>query len=73
MISDSDVMEPVEKAKFIIRNQTDSEYLNAYNIFIRESKKGSAEADYYLGLMYARGQGVDKDYDSDSCMPADRE
>ena len=50
MYSGSDMMEPLEKAKFIIRNNTESGYLDAYNILMRESKKDSAEADYYLGL-----------------------
>ncbi len=58
MYSDSDVMEPLEKAKFIIRNSNESQYLSAYNILVKESKKNSPEADYYLGLIYARGHRV---------------
>lgn len=59
---DSNMMEPFEKAKFIIRNRDDRGYIDAYSTFTREARNGNHEAEYSLGLMYARGQGVTKDY-----------
>lgn len=56
----SNNMEPIERAKFVLRNRDEREYTTAYDILLRN---GSPEAQYYIGLMYARGQGVAKDYD----------
>ncbi len=53
---------PFEWAKFVIRNRDDRNYIDAYSILTRESKDGNAEAQYCLGLMYARGQGITKDH-----------
>lgn len=55
-------MDPMEWAKFVIRNRDDRNYVDAYSVFIRESRGENAEAEYCLGLMYARGQGIEKDY-----------
>lgn len=62
MVIGSSEMEPLERAKFIIRNRDEDGYVEAYDIFTRASRDGDHEADYSLGLMYARGQGVTKDY-----------
>lgn len=56
--------DPMEWAKFVIRNRDERGYVDAYSVFIRESREMNPEADYCLGLMYARGQGVNKDYAS---------
>ena len=56
--------EPLEWAKFVLRNRREGEYTSAYNILIRLAKDNVADAQYYVGLMYARGQGVPKDYDA---------
>lgn len=55
-------MDPLEWAKFVIRNRDERNYVEAYSIFIRESRAESPEAEYCLGLMYARGQGITKDH-----------
>ena len=55
-------MDPMEWAKFVIRNRDERNYVEAYSIFIRESKTDNPEAEYCLGLMYARGQGISKDH-----------
>ena len=55
-------MDPMEWAKFVIRNRDERNYVEAYSIFIRESKTDNPEAEYCLGLMYARGQGIGKDH-----------
>lgn len=57
-----DKMEPFELAKFIIRNRDASGYEKAHATFLKEAHKGNPEAQYCLGLMLARGQGVDKNY-----------
>lgn len=62
MSMDAAGMGPFEKAKFSIRNRDEREYMDAYNTFLQESRSGSHEAEYCLGLMYARGQGIAKDY-----------
>ena len=54
--------DPFEWAKFVIRNRDDRGYVEAYSVFIRETRTGNPEAHYCLGLMFARGQGIDKDY-----------
>ena len=54
--------DPFEWAKFVIRNRDDRGYVEAYSVFIREARTGNPEAHYCLGLMFARGQGIDKDY-----------
>ena len=64
MNPDSEKMEPMEWAKFVIRNRNENGYSRAYNIFITNAREGDADAEYNLGLMYARGQGVPKDYDA---------
>lgn len=61
-MKDLDGMDPKEWAKFVIRNRDDHNYVEAYSIFSREARTGDPEAEYCLGLMYARGQGVIKDY-----------
>lgn len=55
-------MEPLEWAKFVIRNRDERNYVDAYSVFIREARTENPDAEYCLGLMYARGQGIDKDY-----------
>ncbi len=55
-------MDPLEWAKFVIRNRDERNYVEAYSIFIRESRVENPEAEYCLGLMYARGQGIAKDH-----------
>ncbi|MDO5861287.1 MAG: tetratricopeptide repeat protein [Thermoplasmata archaeon] len=55
-------MDPMEWAKFVIRNRDDRNYVDAYSVFIREARNNNAEAEYCIGLMYARGQGIEKDY-----------
>lgn len=55
-------MEPIEWAKYVIRNRDDRNYVEAYSIFVREAKAGNAEAQYCVGLMHARGQGLEKDH-----------
>lgn len=54
--------DPFEWAKFVIRNRDERGYVEAYSVFIREARTGNPEAHYCLGLMFARGQGIDKDY-----------
>ena len=55
-------MEPFERAKFIIRNRDDTQYKQAYITFMEEAERGNHEAEYCLGLMLARGQGVMKNH-----------
>lgn len=62
MSADGSAMDPLEWAKFVIRNRDEKNYVDAYTVFIREARDGSAEAEYSIGLMYARGQGIEKDY-----------
>ena len=62
MNADAGNMEPMEWAKFVLRNRNEKGYSRAYNIFMTSARDGNAEAEYNLGLMYARGQGVPKDY-----------
>ncbi|GEM_PF-3417330 len=38
------------------------EYEKAYKIFYNESKKGNADAQYYLGCMLLKGEGVNKSF-----------
>lgn len=57
-------MNPLEWAKFVIRNRDERNYVDAYSVFIREARTDSAEAEFCLGLMYARGQGIAKDYEA---------
>ena len=57
-----ETMEPMEWAKYVIRNNNEKGYSDAYSTLVRESRLGNSEAEYFLGLMYARGQGVPKDY-----------
>ncbi len=56
--------ESIEWAKFVIRNHEQDSYSDAYSIFIRETKSSNHEAEYCLGLMYARGQGIVKDHEA---------
>lgn len=62
MSQDSEKLEPMEWAKFTLRNRNEKGYSRAYNIFITNAREGNPDAEYGLGLMYARGQGVPKDY-----------
>lgn len=55
-------VEPMEWAKFVIRNRDEMQYIEAYSIFIHEARDSNPEAEYCLGLMYARGQGISKEY-----------
>ena len=64
MNADSEKMEPMEWAKFVLRNRNEKGYARAYNIFVTRAREGDADAEYNLGMMYARGQGVPKDYDA---------
>ena len=38
-------MDPMEWAKFVIRNRDERNYVEAYSIFIRESKTDNPEAE----------------------------
>ena len=64
MNPDSENMEPMEWAKFVLRNRNEKGYARAYNIFMTNAREGDADAEYSLGMMYARGQGVPKDYEA---------
>lgn len=64
MTENTENMPPVEWAKFVLRNRRDEEYMDAFSILSRFSRDGDPDAMYFLGLMYARGQGVPKDYDA---------
>ena len=38
------------------------DYKTAHRIFLKVAKKGHTQAQYNLGLMYDKGQGVPQDY-----------
>ena len=64
MRSDSKNQDPMEWARNVLRERDERGYNEAYDILIRKAKEGDPTAEYYLGLMYARGQGVARDYDA---------
>ena len=51
--------ENVDKALKYIKKK---EYKQAYILLKQESKKGNAQAQFNLGVMYYDGQGVKQDY-----------
>lgn len=55
-------LDRLEWAKFIIRSGNDVDYPDAFDVISKCALNGNPEAQYYLGLMYARGQGARKDY-----------
>lgn len=55
-------MDHFEWAKLAVRNMNESSYREARAVFSRESEFGNPEADYFLGLMNARGQGARKNH-----------
>ena len=64
MTEKPETMEPVEWARFVLRNRTADKYSDAFSILARFAREGDPDAMCSLGLMYARGQGVSKDYDA---------
>ena len=54
-------MDRLEWAKFVIRSGDEIDYPDAFEVLERSAGNGNPEAQYYLGLMYARGQGTKKD------------
>ena len=55
-------MEPLEWAKFVIRNKAENDYPAALSVLSSKAAQGVTEAEFYLGLVYARGQGVGRDF-----------
>ena len=55
-------MEPLEWAKFAVRNKVEDDYPAALSILSSKADQGNDEAEFYLGLLYARGQGVARDF-----------
>ncbi len=55
-------MEPLEWAKFVIRNKTEDDYPAALSVLSSRAAQGDSDAEFYLGLVYARGQGVGRDF-----------
>ena len=55
-------MEPLEWAKFVIRNKTEEDYPAALSVISSRAAQGDSDAEFYLGLVYARGQGIDRDF-----------
>ncbi len=51
-------MEPLEWAKFVIRNKAEDDYSAALSILSSKADQGVSDAEFYLGLVYARGQGI---------------
>ena len=51
MNADSEKMEPMEWAKFVLRNRNEKGYARAYNIFVTRAREGDADAEYNLGMM----------------------
>ena len=45
-----------------LRNYKEGEFKKAYEEFFSESKKGNANAQYYLGCMFLKGEGVKKSF-----------
>ena len=52
MNPDSENMEPMEWAKFVLRNRNEKGYARAYNIFMTNAREGDPDAEYSLGMMY---------------------
>ena len=55
-------MDTLEWAKFVIRTRDENNYGAAMAILSSYASKGNDEAEFYLGLIYARGQGVPRDF-----------
>ena len=55
-------MEPLEWAKFVIRNKAEDDYSAALSILSSKADQGVSDAEFYLGLVYARGQGIGRDF-----------
>ena len=62
--TDSGKMNPMDWAKLVIRSRSEREYAEVYSYLVGEARRGNAEAEYNLGMMYARGQGVPKNYEA---------
>ncbi len=49
-------------AKFVIRNRSECDYQSAFSVLSGHANSGNPDAQFCLGLMYARGQGVPRDF-----------
>ncbi len=54
-------MDPLEWAKFVIRNRSECDYQSAFSV-LSAMRFRKSDAQFCLGLMYARGQGVPRDF-----------
>ena len=55
-------LDRLEWAKFVIKSGDDADYPDAFDVLQTFADNGNPEAQYYLGLMYARGQGTRKNF-----------
>lgn len=51
----------LEWAKAVLRGCSEKDYAEAYSVISEAAEDGSGDGRFCLGLMYARGQGVDRD------------
>jgi len=51
-----------ERSELAVAFYQNGDYRVAFNLFKKDAVQGDASAQYYLGLMYGKGQGVDQDY-----------
>ena len=51
----------LEWAKAVLRSRSEKDYAQAYSVISDAATEGSGDGRFCLGLMYARGQGVNRD------------